>query len=137
VATQLAYSYVVPATFTIGGMTTGMPTKTRHVKFREFLQFGFVASWQPFRDAVREEHFFLVRDDDLPKDVMLSPRFTFGDYGFVWKHCVGLFNHFVGEEPSDLRMRIPPPTTSFDGLHVSPTIKKKPTQGSCTRPSTR
>jgi hypothetical protein len=49
---------------------------------------------------------------------MFSPRFAACDSGFVPKQCVGFFNQLVGEKPSDLRIRVPPPTKNFDGLHV-------------------
>jgi hypothetical protein len=52
------------------------------------MQFGFVASWQSFRNAVREMHFFLVHDDHTCEDIMFSPRFIDGDFGSPWKQCV-------------------------------------------------
>jgi hypothetical protein len=57
VATHLAEFYVVLATITIGGLTRP-PAQIGNDKYRmpshELLQFEFVASWQTFRDTVRE-----------------------------------------------------------------------------------
>jgi hypothetical protein len=44
---------------------------------------------------------------------------------FIWKQCVGFFNHLIDDEPSDLCIRVPPPTTNFDGLHVSVTENQR------------
>jgi hypothetical protein len=86
----LADSYVVPSTFTIDGQTS-TPTQTDNVKYNkpshELLQFGFVASWQVFRDVFREKHLLLIHNDDLHKDCLFSDGFTAGDYCSVWKHC--------------------------------------------------
>jgi hypothetical protein len=35
--------------------------------------------------------------------------------GFDWLQCVGLADIMVGEEPANVRMRVPPPTNNFDG----------------------
>jgi hypothetical protein len=48
------------------------------------------------------------------------------DFGFRWKATSNLsviveLNPLVSEEPSDLGMRVPPPTTNFDGLIVTMT----------------
>jgi hypothetical protein len=67
----------------------------------------------------------LQHDDDLPKDFLFAPRFTRVDSCSFWKQCVDFFNLLVCEEPTDLRMRIPPPTTKFDGLDVSLTENRR------------
>jgi hypothetical protein len=52
-------------------------------------------SWHYFRDGVREKHFFMIHNENLPKDLLLSPRFIAGDCASVWKQCVGFFNQMV------------------------------------------
>jgi hypothetical protein len=79
---------------------------------QEFVQFGFVASWQFFRNAVREKHFFLVNDENLSKDFMSTSCSSARDSGSVWKQSVDFSNQLIGDELSDLRMRVPPHTTS-------------------------
>jgi hypothetical protein len=82
------------------------------------LQLGFVASWQAFRNAVREKYLYQHRNDELPEDFFFATRFNAADYGSVWKQCVGFFDQLFGYEPTDLRMQVQPPTTKFDGLYV-------------------
>jgi hypothetical protein len=45
------------------------------------MQFGFVASWQAFHNAIREKHSLLHQDDDLLKDFLFMPHFTIVDFG--------------------------------------------------------
>ena len=58
VATQVTDSYVVHAYVTVNGQTITL-THIGNVKYNksslELLQFGFFASWQAFRNAVREK----------------------------------------------------------------------------------
>jgi hypothetical protein len=61
----------------------------------------------------------MYHDDDLSKDVILSPRFTLRDSCSVWRQFVGFLNHLADEEPSDLRMRVTPRTANFDGFRVT------------------
>jgi hypothetical protein len=52
----------------------------------------------------------------MSKEFMYLPRFSDGDSRYFWmKQCFGFFSQLVGDEPPDLRMRVPPPTTNFDG----------------------
>jgi hypothetical protein len=70
---------------------------------------------------VRKKLCFFVHDIDLPSmDFVFSPRFTIVYLCYVGKQCVGIFNPLAGEEPSDLRMRVPPRPASFDGLFSYP-----------------
>jgi hypothetical protein len=69
------------------------------------------------RNAVREKHFFLAHDNDMSKDFMFSLSFDSGDYCLVRMQCATCLNQWVGDELSDICMRIPPPTTNlFDGF---------------------
>jgi hypothetical protein len=80
-----------------------MPTQSDNVKYskpsHELLRFKFVASWKFLRDVVREKHFFLVHDDDLPKDFMFSPRFIASDYGYVWSNVLVSLTGWLAKIP--------------------------------------
>jgi hypothetical protein len=71
------------------------------------------------RDATRRARFFLHRDGNMPKDFLFALRFIAVNPGAVWLHCVGLLKTLVGEEATYLRMRMHPPTSSFDCRHVT------------------
>jgi hypothetical protein len=68
--------------FTIGGRTL-TPTQAGNVQYikpsHEVLQLRLLCRGNLIRDAVREKHFSLIYDDDLPKYFFFSHRFTNGD----------------------------------------------------------
>jgi hypothetical protein len=49
----------------------------------------------------------------------LELRFTTLDYDHVWILIKGYINQICGENPTDLRMGVPAPTTNFDGLSIT------------------
>jgi hypothetical protein len=84
------------------------------------IQFGFVASWQVFvmRRGRNISSLFTtmtcLRNSCFRRVLLLDIMVEFGRKVF-------LYNHLVDDEPLDLRMRVPPPTTKLDRLLVTVT----------------
>jgi hypothetical protein len=62
-------------------------------------------------------------DDDFSKDFLFAPRFPIANNN--WKHRVAFFSKLVGEEPTEFRMRVLPPTAKFDGIHSTMTENQR------------
>jgi hypothetical protein len=56
---------------------------------------------------------------------MLTPRHTAAHSGGILLQCVGFFNTLVGEEPTDFRIRMPPPATNLNGINVTLTENQR------------
>jgi hypothetical protein len=70
-----------------------------------------------FRSDVISKVVLCHDDTSLPRLLGFSPRFT--GAGHVCMLIKGYIYHLCGETPTDLRMGVPTPATSFVGLSLS------------------
>jgi hypothetical protein len=56
------------------------------------------------------------RDTSLPKELFIVPRFTTVDLGPVLMEIRGYTYQLCGAAPTDLRIQVPSPIITFDGL---------------------
>jgi ADP-ribose pyrophosphatase YjhB (NUDIX family) len=107
-------TYVVPKSIDIDGLSL-TPSKTEllpHAQRRfQLLHFGYVTQLEAFRGVVISKQMFSNEDTSLPRLLLLWPRFTHGDSGFVRMLIKRYIYLLCGETPTDLRMGVPAPTT--------------------------
>jgi hypothetical protein len=121
-------TYVVPATIDIDGLSL-TPTKAGRLpdamrKF-ELLHFGYVAQWETFRRAVTTNQLLCHEDTSMARQFLFYSRLSTVDSGHVWMLIRSNNNRLCSETPTDLRMRVPAPTTNFVGLTVTLTETRR------------